>query len=72
MDPLTTVIHSCGNEASEWPQIYQRDPDFAATYQLLGTCMNVIDFHIQDGLLIHLGHLYVILSEHANLIWEAH
>jgi hypothetical protein len=29
---LTTVLHSCGHEASHWPQLYQRDPDFATTY----------------------------------------
>ena len=34
--------------------------------------MNVTNFHIQDGLLCHLGHLYVLESECAKLIWEAH
>ena len=38
---LTTVLHSCGHEASEWPQFYQQYPNFATTYQLLGTCVNV-------------------------------
>jgi hypothetical protein len=38
----------------------------------LGTGVNVTDFHIQDGLLCHLGHLYVPTSERAMLIWEAH
>jgi hypothetical protein len=31
-----------------------------------------IDFHIQDGLLFHLGHLCVHTSVCANIIWEAH
>jgi hypothetical protein len=69
---LTTVLHSCGHEASEWPQLYQQDPDFATTYHLLGTGATVTDFHIQDGLLCHLGHLCVPTSEHAKMIWEAH
>jgi hypothetical protein len=69
---LTTVLHSCGHEASEWPQLYQQDPDFATTYQLLGTGVNVTDFHIQDGMLCHLGHLCVPTSERAKMIWEAH
>jgi hypothetical protein len=69
---LTTVLHSCGHEASEWPQLYQQDPDFATTYQLLGTGATVTDFHIQDELLCHLGHLCVPTSEHAKMIWEAH
>jgi hypothetical protein len=72
MVALTTMLHSYGHEASEWPQLYQQDPNFATTYQLLGTGVNVIDFHIQDGLLCHLGHLCVPARKHANMIWEAH
>jgi hypothetical protein len=34
--------------------------------------MNVTNFHIQDGFLCHLGHLYVPTSERAKMIWEAH
>jgi hypothetical protein len=69
---LTLVLHSCGHEVSEWPQLYQQDPYFAITYQLLGTGTNDIDFHIQDGLLCHLVHLCVPAIEDAKLIWEAH
>jgi hypothetical protein len=69
---LTTVLHSCRYEASEWPQLYQQDPNFATTYQLLGTGATVKDFHIQDELLCHLGHLCVPTSELAKLIWESH
>jgi hypothetical protein len=72
MASLTTVLHSCGHEASEWPQLYQQDSDFTTTYQLLGTGATVTDFHIQDGLLCHLGHLCVPTSGHADLIWAAH
>jgi hypothetical protein len=61
-----------GHEASEWPQLYQQDPDFTTTYQLLGTGTTVTDFHIQDGLLCHLGHLCVPTRERAKMIWEAH
>jgi hypothetical protein len=43
---LTTVLQSCGHEASEWPQLYQQDLEFATTYQLLGTGATVTDFHI--------------------------
>jgi hypothetical protein len=69
---LTTVLQSCRHEESKWPQLYQQDPDFTTTYHLLGTGENFIDFHIQDGLLCHLGHLYVPTSERAKLISEAH
>jgi hypothetical protein len=37
MASLTTVLHSYGYEAYEWPQLYQQDPDFPTTYQILGT-----------------------------------
>jgi hypothetical protein len=43
---LTPMLHYCGHKESEWPQLYQQDPDFTTTYQLLGTGVNVIDFHI--------------------------
>jgi hypothetical protein len=72
MDALTTMIHSCGHEAYEWPQLYQQDLDFATIYQLLGIGENVIDFHIQDGLLFHLGHLCVLARKCAKIILEAH
>jgi hypothetical protein len=72
MASLTFVLHSCGHEAFEWPQLYQQDLDFATTYQLLGTCDNVTNFHIQDELLFHLGHLCAPAIEHAKMIWEAH
>jgi hypothetical protein len=72
MDAITTILHSCGHEASEWPQLYQQDLDFTTTYHLLGTCTNVTNFHIQDRLLCHFGHLSVPTSEQENLIWEDH
>ena len=72
MATLTIVLHSCGHEASEWPQLYQQDPYFATTYHLLGTNATVTDFHIQDGLLCHLGHLCVPTSKREKMIWDAH
>jgi hypothetical protein len=72
MVALTSVLHSCGHEAYNWPQLYQQDLNFANTYKILGIGVNVTDFHIQDGLLCHLGHLYVPARKCAMLIWEAH
>jgi hypothetical protein len=69
---LTTVLDSCGHETSGWPQLYETDPDFATTYQMLGANIVVDNFHLQDGLLCHLGHICVPSSERAKLIWEAH
>jgi hypothetical protein len=65
------MLHSCGDEAFEWPQLYQQDPDFATTYQLLGKGATVTDFHIHDRLLCYMGHICVPKSECAKLIWES-
>jgi hypothetical protein len=69
---LTMVLDSCGHETSGWPQLYETDPDFATTYQMLGANTVVDNFHLQDGLLCRLGHICVPSSEQAKLIWESH
>jgi hypothetical protein len=69
---LTMVLDSCEDETYGWSQLYDNDPNFTTTYQMLGTCTIIVDFHIQDGLLCHLGHLCVPSSEHAKLIWKSH
>jgi hypothetical protein len=60
---LTTVLDSCGHETSGWPQLYETYLDFATTYQRLGANAVVDNFHIQDGLLCRLGHIFVPSSE---------
>ena len=65
---LTTMLDSCAHETSGFPQLYEIDPDFATTYQMFGANAVVDNFHIQDGLLCHLGHIYVPSSEKMNLI----
>jgi hypothetical protein len=69
---LTTVLDSCDHETSGWPQLYETDPNFATTYQMLGANVVVDKFHLQDGFLCRLGHIYVSSSEQAKLIWESH
>jgi hypothetical protein len=39
---------------------------------MLGENLVVANFHIQEGLLFHVGHLYVPLSEKEKIIWESH
>jgi hypothetical protein len=39
---------------------------------MLGANAVVDNFHLQDGLLCRLGHIYVPSSERVKLIWEAH
>jgi hypothetical protein len=72
MAALTTMLQSYGHEASEWPKLYQQDLDFITTYHLLGTCATVNDFHIQDNISFHLGHICVPTSEREKMIWKAH
>ena len=69
---LTMVLDSCGHETSGWSQLYANDPDIATTYQAVSEGTPIANFHLQDGLLCHLGHLCIPSSERAKLIWEAH
>ena len=69
---LTIVLDSCGHETSGWSQLYANDPDFAITYEVVITGTPVANFHLQDGLLCHLGHLCVPSREREKLIWESH
>ena len=66
------VLNSYGHERSGWSQLYASDLDFATTYQAVRKGTPISNFHLQDGLLCHLGHLRVPSSESAKLIWEAH
>jgi hypothetical protein len=68
---LTTVLNSCGHETSGWPQLYERDPNFIATYHMLGAKKTITDFHNHDEMLCHLGHLCIPSSERAKMIWES-
>jgi hypothetical protein len=43
---LTMVLDSCGHETSGWPQLYETDPDFSTTYQMLGANTVVDNFHL--------------------------
>ena len=59
-------------------EVYERDPDFATTYQMLGANA-VVDNRSEERrvgkecrLLCRLGNLYISSSERAKLIWEAH
>ena len=69
---LTTVLNSCGHETFYWPLLYESDPEFSHTYKALLGGTQVPNFHLQDALLCHLGHLCVPSSERVKMIWEAH
>jgi len=69
---LITVLNSCGQETLGWPHLYKSDPEFGSTYQTLLEGKQVPNFHLQDALLCHLGHICVPSSECAKMIWEAY
>jgi hypothetical protein len=69
---FTTVLDSCGHETSQFPQLYEIDPNFSTTYQTLGANTVVDNFHLQYGFFCHLGHICVPSSERVKMIWEAH
>jgi hypothetical protein len=69
---LTMVLDSCSHATSRWPQLYETNLDFAPTYQMLGANVVLANFHLQDGLLCRLGHIYVPSSTRSKLIWESH
>jgi hypothetical protein len=72
MMALTTMLNSCGHETFDCSLLYKSDPEFVHTYNTLFEGKQVPNFHLQDSLLCHLGHLCVPSSEHAKMIWEAH
>ena len=69
---LTTVLNSYHHETSDWPLLYKSNPEFGHTYQTLLEGQQVPNFHLQDVMLCHLGHLCFPLSERSKMIWEAH
>ena len=69
---LTTLLNSYGKEISGWPLLYKSDPEFSHTYEELLGGTQAPNFHVQDALLCHLGHLCVPSSERAKMIWESH
>jgi hypothetical protein len=62
------VLDSQRHETSRWPQLYETEPDFATTYQMLGENIVVDNLDLQDGLLCHLDHIYVPSSEQVKFI----
>ena len=45
---LTTILNSCGHETSDWPLLYESNPEFSHTYKALLGGMQVPNFHLQD------------------------
>lgn len=65
---LTMVLDSWGHKTYRWYQLYANDRDFATIYQAVREGTPVENFHIQDGLLCHLGQFYVNSREREKLI----
>jgi hypothetical protein len=62
----------CDHKTSGWPHLYEIDPDFSTTYQMLGANSVDANFHLQYGLLCYLGHLCIPSRECVKMIWESH
>jgi hypothetical protein len=56
---ITTVLNSCWHRISDWSLLYKSDLDFGHTYKMLLEGNRVPNFHLQDALLCHLGHICV-------------
>ena len=69
---LTILLNSCEHETSDWLLLYKSDLEFGHTYKTLLEGMKVPNFHLQNALLCHLGHLCVPSSERTKMIWEVH
>jgi hypothetical protein len=69
---LTIVLNSCGHETFDWMLLYKSDPEFIHAYNTLLEGKKVPNFHLQDALLCHLGHIFVPSRERAKMIWEVH
>ena len=66
------MLYSYSHETFGRPQLYETDPDFATTCQILGANTVVDNFHLQYGLLCCLDDICVPSSERAKMIWESH
>ena len=69
---LIIVLDSYGYDISGWLHHYERNPEVSNTYHQLLEGKQVKNFHLQDTLLFHLGHICVPSSERPKLIWEVH
>ena len=65
---LTTVLNSFDHKTSGWPQLYESDHEFSPICQSLYVGTPMENFHLQEGLLFHLVHLWVPSSECAKMI----
>jgi hypothetical protein len=65
------MLNYCGYNTFLGGGLYDNDLEFTASYQAVDICKQVSRFHLEDGLLLHLGHLYVLLDECEKIIWEA-
>ena len=69
---VTMVLNFCGHKTSRWSQFYMNNPNFTTTYQGVSKGTPVANFHLQNGLLCHLGHLYIPSRENTKMLLESH
>lgn len=49
---LTNVLDSYGHENLGWPHLYNSDPKFITTYQILLEAKKVLEFYLCDALYV--------------------
>jgi hypothetical protein len=65
------VLDSCGHETFRWPHLYETDPDFSTTYQMLvPTQWSLISIFRMGCCVIWAISVFHQVS--VKLIWEAH
>ena len=68
---LITILNSCRNMTSQWPHLYDSDLNFIASYYKLVESKQVSKFHLQDGLICRLIHIYLPSCEsNEKMIWN--
>ena len=66
------VLESCGHQIENWVYLYAHDNEFSDVYNHLLEGKHVDDYYLQDGMLCHLGQIYVPEAKRKKLLWEAH
>jgi len=69
---LNTLLNSCGHKSQGSLHPHKSDPKFGNTYEMLLEGKQVLNFHLKDALLCHLGHRCVPSSRCAKRILEVH
>jgi hypothetical protein len=60
---VTIVLKSYKHDTYRWTHLYETNPNFSNTYQMLGAITTLTNFHLWDRMMLHLGHICIPSSE---------